>query len=136
MKIGRKEAHLRAEADSSQTYQTKPAPNVTAAVNRSEQARFSTDLLVTHTSTEFRVIFFDTWLTQPGAMPNTFRQNKDVVAEVVASPAHFKSIVKAFADNLAKYEGRFGEVKMPQAKAGQEAPATLQTGTEGSESYG
>lgn len=37
-----------------------------------------------------------------------------VVSRVIASPIHAKRLLKALADNIGKFEARFGEIKMPE----------------------
>ncbi len=85
---------------------------VQANVKREGHAVFSTDVLVNHSATEFRITFFDTWMSRP-TEDGGIAQNKDVVAEVVVTPPHFKALCKAMTDNLKKYESMFGEIKMP-----------------------
>ena len=92
-----------------------------ANIKRDKHAVFSTDALVNHSATEFRVTFFDTWITRqtPGG---GIAQGKDVVSEVVLTPAHFKALCSAMSDNLKKYETRFGEVTMPKPRLSQMEP--------------
>jgi hypothetical protein len=89
-----------------------------ANVKREKHSVFSTDAMVNHSPTEFRLTFFDTWMTRP-ADGGAIAQNKDVVSEVVLTPTHFKALCSAMQDNLKKYEGRFGEISMPGPRPGQ-----------------
>ncbi len=87
-----------------------------ANVKRDRNSVFSTDVLVNHSGTEFRLTFFDTWMTRP-TPEGSITQSKDVVAEVILTPAHFKALCSAMSDNLSKYESRFGEIAMPRPKS-------------------
>ena len=89
-----------------------------ANVKREKHSVFSTDAMVNHSSTEFRLTFFDTWMTRP-AEGGAIAQNKDVVSEVVLTPTHFKALCSAMQDNLKKYEGRFGEINLPGPRPAQ-----------------
>ncbi len=89
-----------------------------ANIKRDKHAVFSTDALVNHSATEFRVTFFDTWMSRR-AQGGGIAQSKDVVAEVVLTPTHFKALCSALGDNLKKYESRFGEVEMPKPRTPQ-----------------
>jgi len=92
-----------------------------ANIKRDKNAVFSTDAMVNHSATEFRVTFFDTWMTQP-APGGGISQSKDVVAEVVLTPAHFKALCNAMSENLKRYESRFGEITMPSPRMVQAGP--------------
>ncbi len=89
-----------------------------ANVKRQKHSVFSTDAMVNHSPTEFRLTFFDTWMTRP-ADGGAISQNKDVVSEVVLTPTHFKALCSAMQDNLKKYEGRFGEITLPGPRQNQ-----------------
>ena len=54
----------------------------------------------THTREEFCLDFI-----------SVFQGNGIVTARVVCSPGHLKRIVGALAENLKKYEGKFGTIK-------------------------
>ena len=97
-----------------------------ANIKRDKHAVFSTDALVNHSATEFRLTFFDTWITRPSGSGG-IAQSKDVVSEVVLTPTHFKALTSAMSDNLRKYESRFGEIDMPTPKAPQEGEQRDQT---------
>lgn len=86
-----------------------------ANIKRDKHAVFSTDALVNHSATEFRMTFFDTWMSRP-TEGGGIMQTKDVVAEVVLTPTHFKALCNALADNLKKYETRFGEIEMGKVR--------------------
>ena len=90
-----------------------------ANVKRERHSAFSTDAMVNHSPTEFRLTFFDTWMTGP-VDSGGISQNKDVVAEVVLTPTHFKALCSAMQDNLKKYEKRFGEINLPGPRPGQQ----------------
>ena len=57
--------------------------------------------LVNHTDTEFTLDFVWVQPQQPKAK---------VRSRVITSPRHMKRLVAAMADNLAKYESRFGVI--------------------------
>jgi hypothetical protein len=97
------------------SYDTAKDKKLQANVKRQKPAVFSTDALVNHSNTEFRLTFFDTWITRP-TPDGGIAQSKDVVAEVVLTPTHYKALCSAMADNLKKFETRFGEVKMPKTR--------------------
>jgi len=85
-----------------------------AIVNRKEQARFTTDMLINHNKTEFRLTCFDTWPMIPAQKGKSPKLMKDIVAEVILTPTHAKALLKALEDNIAKYEKAFGEIKLPE----------------------
>jgi hypothetical protein len=63
------------------------------------QGRFSNSMLVTHSPEEFII---DWLLNSPSGT--------HLVSRIIVSPGHVKRIISAFADNLKKYEQKFGEV--------------------------
>jgi len=107
--------------DVSLTHDDEKEKKLQANIKRDKNAVFSTDVLVNHSATEFRVTFFDTWITQPSP-GGGITQSKDVVAEVVLTPAHFKALCSAMSENLKRYESRFGEVTMPKPRMAQPGP--------------
>jgi len=92
-----------------------------ANIKRDSHAVFSTDALINHSPTEFRLTFFDTWMTRPNPKGG-ITQSKDVVAEVILSPTHFKALCNAMTDNLKKYEARFGKISLPGRAPPREGP--------------
>lgn len=64
------------------------------------KGRYSNLLRIAHTREEFILDFISVVPPQPV-----------VTARVVTSPGHLKRIVRALADNLARYEEAFGTVK-------------------------
>jgi len=82
-------------------------------INRKEPSRFSTDILINHTKTEFRLTFFDTWMRQQ-TPDGKIKEMKDVVSEIVLTPTHAKALLKALEDNINKYEKHFGFIKLPK----------------------
>ncbi|MBI2050761.1 MAG: DUF3467 domain-containing protein [Parcubacteria group bacterium] len=65
---------------------------------------------VSHTQEEFMMVFM-----------NVAGLSGKVVSKVQTSPGHLKRIVAALADNIKKYEERFGEIKAadaPQTQTG------------------
>ena len=81
-------------------------------IKRTEPARFTTDAIIHHTQTEFRITYFDTWTILQQPTENI--AIKDVVAEVILTPRHAKALLKALEDNIAKYEKQYGEIKLPK----------------------
>lgn len=69
------------------------------------RGRYSNNMIVSHSPEEFII---DWLLNSPSGM--------HLVSRIMVSPAHMKRIVEALADNLRKYEGRFGAVKAAEAK--------------------
>ncbi len=68
---------------------------------------------ILHTKEEFVLDFL-----------NVFPPTGTLNARVIVSPSHFKRIVMAMTDNLAKYESQFGNVapsEAPTSKIGFEA---------------
>ncbi len=55
-------------------------------------------------------------LLNPNALLKTLLTMEQYLnARVIVSPSHMKRIVAALADNMAKYEKQFGEVKPSEA---------------------
>jgi hypothetical protein len=71
---------------------------------------YSNMMQVTHTKEEFILDFF---LTAP--------PQGVLASRVIMSPGHLKRMIKAFVENISKYEGKFGkieEAEAPEAKIG------------------
>lgn len=60
---------------------------------------YSNSMVVSHTREEFVIDFI-----------NTFPPEGIVTARIITSPGHLKRIIRAFMDNLEKYEKTYGEV--------------------------
>lgn len=60
---------------------------------------YSNHMVISHTREEFFLDFFS-MLPEAGKLS----------ARVITSPGHVKRIARALADNIAKYEARFGPV--------------------------
>ena len=60
---------------------------------------YANNLFISHTREEFILDFM--MLTPPAG---------SVTARVITSPGHMKRIVSALADNLKKYESKFGKI--------------------------
>jgi len=90
-------------------------------IKRTEPARFTTDAIIHHTQTEFRITYFDTWTILQ--QPSENIALKDVVAEVVLTPRHAKALLKALEANIAKYEKQYGEIKLPKQETQPEPEA-------------
>ena len=61
---------------------------------------YSNHMVVAHTREEFFLDFF-TMLPQVGKM----------ASRVIVSPGHLKRILRALAENLGRYEARFGTIQ-------------------------
>ena len=72
------------------------------------KGRYANLMSVSHTGEEFVLDFFAVTPSSGGTARGA------LVARVVTSPAHFKRIVSALDDNLAKYESQFGEIDEPR----------------------
>lgn len=87
-----------------------PAPSIPVKV-RDEVAAgvYSNNMFVAHTREEFVMDFLANYMGQPV-----------LNARVVTSPGHMKRVVRALADNVAKYEAQFGPIPdpAPPKKAG------------------
>ena len=64
------------------------------------RGRFSNNMFVTHSPEEFII----DWLVN-------FPTGTHLVSRIIVSPGHIKRIIPALADNLHKYEQKFGEVR-------------------------
>jgi len=73
-------------------------------VDEMSRGRYSNTMLVTHGPEEFMI----DWLLQS---PN----GAHLVSRIMVTLGHMKRIVKALQENLEKYEGHFGEIKMAES---------------------
>lgn len=69
---------------------------------------YANNLMVQHSRDEFIMDFI--MLVPPAGT---------VTSRVVTSPAQIKRIANALADNIAKYEKKFGVIEMPEQPKGQ-----------------
>ena len=76
------------------------------------EATYSNFAIITHSPSEIVIDF-------ARLLPNTPKAK--VYARVLLTPMNAKLLLKALQDNLAKYEEKFGEVRMP-AESGFEPP--------------
>jgi len=67
-------------------------------------AEYANMMQVNHTQEEFMLVFM-----------NVAGMSGRVASKVLTSPGHMKRIVTALADNIKKYEERFGEIKVADA---------------------
>jgi hypothetical protein len=67
------------------------------------QGKYSNNMQVMHTKEEFVIDFM-----------NIFPPNGIVNSRIIVSPGHLKRMTNALQDNLKKYEGKFGEIKMAE----------------------
>ena len=72
-------------------------------------AEYANAMQVNHSAEEFQLMFLN-------LMAGTGR----TTGKIITSPGHFKRMVAALADNLKKYEERFGEIKTAAAPDGKE----------------
>lgn len=79
------------------------------------EGRYTNLAFLSHSETEF---ILDFAFVQPHA-PKT-----KVLSRIITSPAHAKRFLAALADNIAKYEARFGAIGDggTPAKTGKDAP--------------
>lgn len=68
------------------------------------KGEYANMMQVMHTQEEFVLDFL-----------NVFPPTGTLNSRVIVSPGHMKRIIAALADNLAKYEKQFGEVKPSEA---------------------
>jgi Protein of unknown function (DUF3467) len=66
---------------------------------------YSNGAIINFSESEFILDFV---LMQPQS------QQAKVVSRVIASPLHAKRLLKALAENVGKFEARFGEIKLPE----------------------
>jgi hypothetical protein len=69
------------------------------ATDEKLKGEYANVMRVQHTKEEFVLDFM-----------NIFEQRGTLNARVIVSPGHFKRMLAAMADNLAKYESQFGSV--------------------------
>jgi hypothetical protein len=62
-------------------------------------AEYANAMQVNHTKEEFQMMFF-----------NILGVSGRVVGKIITNPGHFKRMIAAMADNLKKYEEKFGQV--------------------------
>jgi hypothetical protein len=74
------------------------------------EAVYSNFVLITHAPSEVIIDF-------ARLLPNTPKTR--VHARVLMTPLHAKLLLRALADNLAKYEAQFGEIQIPTGLADQ-----------------
>ena len=60
---------------------------------------YANQMVVTHTKEEFLLDFV-----------NAFPPEGIVNARIIISPGHLKRVIRALAENVRKYEDRFGEI--------------------------
>lgn len=63
-------------------------------------AEYVNAMQVVHNKDEFQIMFL-----------NILGASGRVTGKIITSPGHFKRMISAMADNLKKYEERFGEVE-------------------------
>ena len=85
-----------------------PVPQLQIALDEeTAQGIYSNLAMVNHNPTEFTIDFIYVQPQQPKAK---------VRARIITNPAHFKRLIAAMNENLAKYESKFGvvDVSTPQ----------------------
>jgi hypothetical protein len=63
-------------------------------------AEYANAMQINHNKDEFYMMFL-----------NIFGQSGRVTGKFITSPGHYKRMIAAMADNLAKYEKQYGEIK-------------------------
>ncbi|MBI5525674.1 MAG: DUF3467 domain-containing protein [Deltaproteobacteria bacterium] len=87
-----------------QKAQPKEGPQIQIALDEETAQGFYSNLaMVNHNQTEFTIDFIYVQPQGPKAK---------VRARVITSPSHFKRLIGAMNDNLAKYEAKFGIVEV------------------------
>jgi len=71
------------------------------------QGRYVNFAIMNHTPTEFVLDFIYVQPQQPKGK---------VTARIITSPVHAKRMLLALGENVAKFEARFGEIKLPAVK--------------------
>lgn len=94
------EPKLKAEGES------KPRPRLVLPAG--QDIVYSNVVRIMHSPSE---MVFDFARALPG------EQDVHIKSRVLMSPLSAKLLHKALADNIAKYEGIFGEIKLPQGKS-------------------
>ena len=69
--------------------------------------------VITHSPSEFVMDFAR---MVPGA------QKVKVQGRIIMTPMNMKMLIKALTDNIAKFEERFGEIKMPEGHSDPKGP--------------
>ena len=68
------------------------------------QGRYANLAIITHSSSEFILDFAQ---NMPG-MPKM-----QVASRIIMTPEHAKRLLGALTENIRKYEGQFGEIRLP-----------------------
>lgn len=63
-------------------------------------AEYANAMQIIHNKDEFQLIFF-----------NILGISGRVTGKIITSPGHFKRMIAAMADNLKRYEERFGQIQ-------------------------
>lgn len=71
-----------------------------------ENGRYANAATIMHSSSEFIIDFL---VILPG-------DRKKVVSRVIVSPAQAKQLAEALRENVNKYEGVYGEIRIPKEK--------------------
>ncbi len=74
------------------------------------ELRFANVARVRHTPTEFYIDFAQLSLDQPGV--------GNLIAALVMTPTHAKSLLKVLSDSISRYEAKNGEIRMPPPPGG------------------
>lgn len=82
-------------------------------VGENAEGRFSNVVMITHTASEF---ILDFAVMMPGM------QKPRVVSRIVLTPEHARRFLSALAENIKRYESRFGPIIPPGS--GQPPPAS------------
>lgn len=85
-------------------------PQVQIELPANLEAIYSNFALITHAPSEVIIDF-------ARLLPNVPKTR--IYARVIMTPLHAKLLLRALADNLAKYEAQFGEIQIPTGLAEQ-----------------
>jgi len=72
---------------------------------------YANTMIVTHTKEEFVLDFL-----------SVFPPQGTLNARVILSPGHYKRIIRALAENLGRYEARFGAIEESVSPEGEAKP--------------
>jgi len=78
--------------------------------------KYSNLAMISHSEAEFILDFL---FFQPQQQQSL---KTKVISRIITSPAHVKNLIAALQDNVAKYEAKYGAIKMPVAGAKNSKP--------------
>lgn len=85
----------------------QPVPIQIKATDEKLKGEYANVMRVHHTKEEFVLDYM-----------NVFEAQGTLNDRIIVSPSHFKRMLSAMADNLKKYEGRYGSIQASEAPSG------------------